>query len=81
MASRSDVVVVTINYRCVSPFNLDIKLLMILYSSLGTLGFLALDDGVMNGNFGIADQITALQWVKKHIANFGGDPSLVTIYV
>ena len=80
MASRSDVVVVTINYRCAFPFKIDTKLLMILYFSLGTLGFLALDDGVKNGNFGIADQITALQWVKKHIANFGGDPSRVTIY-
>jgi len=77
MASRSDVVVVTINYQCVFPFNLDTKLLMILYFSLGTLGFLALDDGVTNGNFG---QMTALRWIKKHIANFGGDPSRVTIY-
>jgi len=76
MASRSDVVV-TINSRWVFPFNLDIKLLMILYFSLGTLGFLALDDGVTNGNFG---QMTALRWIKKHIANFGGDPSRVTIY-
>ncbi|KAJ7648115.1 cholinesterase [Roridomyces roridus] len=29
---------------------------------LGALGFLALDDGVTNGNFGLADQITALNW-------------------
>ncbi|KAF9003261.1 Alpha/Beta hydrolase protein [Cyathus striatus] len=62
MASRNDVVVVSINYR------------------LGTLGFLALDDGVTNGNFGIADQITALQWVQQHIADFGGDPSRITIF-
>ncbi|KAH7929551.1 alpha/beta-hydrolase [Leucogyrophana mollusca] len=61
-ASRSDVVVVTINYR------------------LSTLGFLALEDGVTNGNFGIADQITALRWVQEHIADFGGDPSRVTIF-
>lgn len=25
-------------------------------------------------------QITALQWVEAHIADFGGDPSRVTIY-
>ncbi|PPR03313.1 hypothetical protein CVT26_007787 [Gymnopilus dilepis] len=62
LASRGDVVVVTINYR------------------LSTLGFLALNDGVTNGNFGIADQITALQWVQEHIADFGGDPSQVTIF-
>jgi hypothetical protein len=30
---------------------------------LGTLGFLALDDGETNGNFGLADQIVALDWV------------------
>jgi carboxylesterase type B len=35
---------------------------------------------VTNGNFGIADQITALQWVQAHIASFGGDPSRVTIF-
>ncbi|KAF9034290.1 Alpha/Beta hydrolase protein [Panaeolus papilionaceus] len=62
LVTRSDVVVVTINYR------------------LGSLGFLALNDGVTNGNFGIADQITALQWVHSHIASFGGDPSRVTIF-
>jgi carboxylesterase type B len=49
MASRGDVVVVTINYR------------------LSTLGFLALDNGRTNGNFGLQDMITALQWVKKNI--------------
>ncbi|KAJ7613233.1 cholinesterase [Roridomyces roridus] len=47
---------------------------------LGALGFLALDDGVTNGNFGLADQITALNWVHEHIASFGGDPSRVTIF-
>ncbi|KAJ8502712.1 hypothetical protein ONZ45_g11501 [Pleurotus djamor] len=47
---------------------------------LGTLGFLALDDGVINGNFGLADQIVALEWVQKHIADFGGDPNKVTIF-
>ncbi|KAH6891781.1 cholinesterase [Coprinopsis sp. MPI-PUGE-AT-0042] len=46
---------------------------------LGPLGFLALNDGVTNGNFGIADQITALRWVRKHISAFGGDPNRVTI--
>ena len=47
---------------------------------LGTLGFLALDDGFTNGNFGIADQITALEWVQQHIRSFGGDPERVTIF-
>lgn len=31
------------------------------------------------GNFGIGDAITALQWVKNNIANFGGNPDSVTI--
>ncbi|KAG8220527.1 Alpha/Beta hydrolase protein [Butyriboletus roseoflavus] len=43
-------------------------------------GFLTLQDGATNGNYGIADQITALGWVHEHIADFGGDPSRVTIF-
>lgn len=62
LASRADVVVVTINYR------------------LSTLGFLALNDGVTNGNYGIADQITALDWVIANIKDFGGDASRITIF-
>ncbi|KAH7103473.1 carboxylesterase from carbohydrate esterase [Auriculariales sp. MPI-PUGE-AT-0066] len=46
---------------------------------LSTLGFLALDDGVTKGNFGISDQVTALEWVQGHIRDFGGDPARVTI--
>ncbi|THY59427.1 alpha/beta-hydrolase [Aureobasidium pullulans] len=47
---------------------------------LSTLGFLALDDGVHNGNYFLSDQIAALEWVQKHIERFGGDPSRVTIF-
>lgn len=47
---------------------------------LGTLGFLALDDGTTNGNYGLADQITALEWVQKNIADFGGDPDRIMIF-
>lgn len=47
---------------------------------LSTIGFLALDDGKTKGNFGLADQILALDWVHEHITAFGGDPSRITIF-
>ena len=33
-----------------------------------------------SGNYGILDQIYALQWVQRNIENFGGDPKKVTIF-
>jgi para-nitrobenzyl esterase len=35
-------------------------------------------DGV-SGNYGILDQLAALEWVKRNISQFGGDPDKVTI--
>tara|TARA_R110002003_G_scaffold70_1_gene6282 strand:+ start:20514 stop:22418 length:1905 start_codon:yes stop_codon:yes gene_type:complete len=61
LASKEDLVVVSINYR------------------LSTLGFLAIPGTDIKGNFGIADQITALDWVVANIASFGGDPKKITI--
>ena len=55
LARRGDVVVVTINYR------------------LGALGYLynqALTDGddPQSGNYGMRDQVAALEWVRDHIS-------------
>ena len=61
-----EVIVVTINYR------------------LGFLGFFAQSaidaEGHLHGNYGLMDQQFALQWVRRNIANFGGDPDRVTIF-
>jgi para-nitrobenzyl esterase len=66
--AKRGVVLVSINYR------------------LGVLGYLAhpelskeSPEGV-SGNYGLLDQIQALQWVRRNIAAFGGDPRNVTIF-
>jgi para-nitrobenzyl esterase len=62
------VIVVTINYR------------------LGALGFLAHpaltseSPDHISGNYGIMDQQSAMKWVQRNIAAFGGDPKKVTIF-
>jgi para-nitrobenzyl esterase len=66
--SKRGVVVVSMNYR------------------LGIFGFfshpeLAKESGHdSSGNYGLLDQLAALQWVRKNIAAFGGDPENVTIF-
>ena len=67
LSERGDVVIVSINYR------------------LGALGFAYLQDLLPDShptdtNLGIRDQVAALQWVRDHITNFGGDPNNITIF-
>ena len=38
------------------------------------------DEDGMTGNYGIMDQIFALEWVRTNIANFNGNPDSVTIW-
>lgn len=48
---------------------------------LGVFGFLDLGQPELaTPNAGLLDQIAALEWVRDHIAEFGGDPGQVTIF-
>ena len=61
------VIVVTVGYR------------------LGVMGFaghpaLTVEGGGSSGEYGVLDQIAALQWVQHNIVGFGGDPRNVTLF-
>ena len=66
--AEKGVILVSINYR------------------LGVFGFLthpeltAESPHKVSGNYGILDQIESLKWIKKNIAQFGGDPNNVMIF-
>jgi para-nitrobenzyl esterase len=65
--AQKGIIVVTVAYR------------------LGPLGFLALPELTResphqsSGNYGLLDQIAALEWIQRNITAFGGDPKCVTI--
>jgi para-nitrobenzyl esterase len=63
--AQNGVVAVTINYR------------------LSTLGFFASNETYKQygttGNWGLLDQIKALEWIRDNIEDFGGDPAQITI--
>ncbi len=65
--ARKGIIFVSVNYR------------------VGAFGFLAHPDLTKeatyhsSGNYGLLDQIAALQWINKNISGFGGDPDNVTI--
>lgn len=52
---------------------------------LGVMGFLAHPDlekenpDAPQGNFGLQDQLAAIQWTKRNIKAFGGNPDKITI--
>ncbi|XP_043937865.1 carboxylesterase 5A-like [Protopterus annectens] len=47
---------------------------------LGVFGFFSTGDEHARGNWGLLDQVAALQWVQENIKSFGGDPGSVTIF-
>lgn len=65
---RENVILVTFNYR------------------LGIFGFFNHPElsqespEKVSGNYGHLDQVAALKWVRRNIANFGGDPDRITIF-
>ncbi len=65
--AKKGLIVVTINYR------------------VGIIGFLALPELTKesehhsSGDYGLEDQVAALEWIHKNISAFGGDPNRITI--
>lgn len=37
-------------------------------------------DDVVKGNMALLDQLEALRWVQRYIAQFGGNPQNVTVF-
>ena len=60
------------------PFARDGVVHVAINYRLGIDGFIYLGEGT--DNLGLRDQVAGLEWVQRNIANFGGDPSQVTIF-
>ncbi len=67
LARHHDAVSVTVNHR----------LNLLGFLDMSEIGGAAYADSV---NIGMTDLVTALQWIRENIANFGGDPDSVLIY-
>lgn len=65
--ARQGVILVTINYR-LNIFGWMVHPELSAESEQG-----------VSGNYGLMDQIYALQWVRRNIAAFGGDPDNITV--
>ena len=65
LATLGQIIVVTFNYR------------------IGIFGFLNTNPSPMTkghvANYGLVDQMAALQWVVEDIKQFGGDPGRITV--
>ncbi|XP_046587078.1 esterase E4 isoform X2 [Neodiprion lecontei] len=59
--------------------NQDVVLVTFNYR-LGVLGFLSTGDKVASGNWGLKDQVLALEWVQRNIRYFHGDHDRVTLF-
>jgi para-nitrobenzyl esterase len=62
-----------------SAFARDGVVLVSFNYRLGALGFLTHPD-IPGANFGLLDQLAALEWVKRNIKAFDGDPNNVTVF-
>jgi len=68
VSKHDDIILVTVEYR------------------VGMMGFIDFsqveggEDFASSGNLGLLDQVCALQWIRKNIASFGGDPDNVTVF-
>ncbi len=65
--AKEGVVVVNLGYR------------LGVFGYLADAGLAAESENGTTGNYGLLDQIKALEWVQKNVAAFGGDPGNVTI--